>query len=122
VEQIAHGIDEDHPRFVPAQRISEFLWDQPEIESPFVGMALDATEPLSEGLGITVLAPRADLRAATDRIPRRIRPFNCRVIAHRSLDSIYLNRTRSRPLMPLCLEVTRVTVTSFPSSFLITAR
>ena len=53
-------------------------------ETLFKGMTRDPTEAFGEALGIAVVAASTDLCAAGHRIPRRIRPFNCRSVAHDS--------------------------------------
>src|SRR5271155_840645 len=45
-------------------------------------MVCHIAKPLREGLGVAVLAPRTHLRAAADRVPRRVSPFDFRVLAH----------------------------------------
>jgi len=45
-------------------------------------MARHATKPFSKRLGVTMQAAGADFRTAADRIPRRIRPFDFRFVAH----------------------------------------
>src|SRR5271157_4477827 len=70
VEKVAHRVDEDHPRFAPAQGIGQLFGHEPQVESLLVGMTRNAPEPLGEGLGVTVRAPGADFRAAPDRVPR----------------------------------------------------
>jgi hypothetical protein len=41
-----------------------------------VGMSLDPAKALGECLGVTVLTARADLCAASDRVPGRVGPFD----------------------------------------------
>jgi hypothetical protein len=57
---------------------------QPKIETLLVRMTFNAPKALRKSFRIAVLATRTDLRAASDRIPRRIRPFNRRIRAHHS--------------------------------------
>jgi hypothetical protein len=45
-------------------------------------MSLDATKPLRESLGIAVLAPGADLRAAADWVPGGVGPFDVGIERH----------------------------------------
>ena len=82
VEQVAHRVDEDHLRRAPPQRLRELLRDEPQIEALLVRMAWHAAEPLGERLGVAVLAAGADLRAAADRVPRRVGPLDFRVLSH----------------------------------------
>src|SRR5512147_1859379 len=46
-------------------------------------MAGHAPEPLGERFRVTVRAPRTHFRAAPDRVPGRVGPFDFRFLAHR---------------------------------------
>ena len=59
VEEVAHRVDEDHPRPPPAERLLEPLGPEPEVEALLVGVARHAAEPLGERLGVAVGAARA---------------------------------------------------------------
>src|SRR5262249_49759193 len=82
VEEVAHAIHEDGPGLLPGQGQAEAVRPDLEVEALFVGMAWDPTESLGKRLGVAVLAPGADLRAACDRVPRGIRPFDRACLAH----------------------------------------
>ena len=82
VEQVAHRVDEDPSGCSPAQRLFQLLWHQPEIEALLKGVAGNAAEPLSEGLGIAVLAAGADLRATAYRVPGCVGPLDAGSVAH----------------------------------------
>jgi hypothetical protein len=82
MEEIAHGIDEDLPRGLPAERLPELFRDKADVEPLFKGVSWNATKALRESLGIAILAARADLRAATHRIPGRVGPFDLGLFAH----------------------------------------
>ena len=41
VEKVAHRVDEDHPRPLPAQRLLKPLGPEPEIEALLVGVPSD---------------------------------------------------------------------------------
>src|SRR5881409_2530433 len=69
VEQIAHRVDEDHPRFAPTKRLSELLGNKPQIKTVLEWMLLHPTKPLSKPLGVAVLAARTDFRATANGIP-----------------------------------------------------
>jgi hypothetical protein len=77
VKEIAHGIHEDHSRLPPPERLLQPLGPQGQIKSGLKGMARRATKALRKSLGVTVVAPGADLGAAGYRIPRRIGPLDC---------------------------------------------
>jgi hypothetical protein len=87
VKQVAHRVDEHLPRLLPAQRLIE-----PVLVRHYVGeralpinrfaLRSGADDLLSsehlgrEALGVAVRAARAHLRAAGDRIPRRVSPLD----------------------------------------------
>jgi hypothetical protein len=76
MEEVAHGVDEDHSRFLPLQRLSELLWNKADVEALFKGMSRNPAESLSKSLRIAILAACADLAAAAYGIPRCIRPLD----------------------------------------------
>jgi len=76
VEQVAHGIHEDHLRRADGERLFQAMRAQGQVEAFLIGMARHAPEPLREPLRIAVVAARADLRAARHRVPRQVRPFD----------------------------------------------
>src|SRR5688500_18430710 len=82
VKEIAHGVHEDLSRPSPSQGLIQLLRYQAKIEVLLEWMIGNASETLREGLGVTELTAGTDLRAAPYGVPRGIRPFNCRVIAH----------------------------------------
>ena len=75
VKQVAHRVDEDHPRFAPPQRLFQPFGAELKIEAILKGVARHATEPLREPFGIAIVAAGTDLRATRDRVPRRVSPF-----------------------------------------------
>src|SRR5512135_1068631 len=81
-------------RFKPGEP-KKLLGHQPEIESPLVGMAGHAPKPLGERLRVAVRASRTNFRAASDRIPRRVGPFDLGFLAHRRSPS-FAGRRPSR--------------------------
>ena len=82
VEEVAHRIDEDHPRPRPTHGLAKLLGNKAEVEAAFVWMPRDPAKPLGEGLGVAVCTPRADLRAAAHGIPSRVGPLDFRTTAH----------------------------------------
>src|SRR5262249_49699005 len=84
VKQIAHGVDEDHSRLAPSERFRQFLRNKSQVESLFERMSCYAPKSLSEAFSVAVLTARTDLRAATNRIPRRISPFDLGKKRHRA--------------------------------------
>src|ERR1700752_3867923 len=55
------------------------------------GVALEAAKALGKPLGVAILAACADFRAARYRVPRRVRPFNCRVESHPRIQEPFKN-------------------------------
>jgi hypothetical protein len=76
VEQIAHGVDENHARHRPRKWFHELVGHKPEIKPPLVRMAFNTPESFGECLSVAVLAARAYLCATSNRIPSSISPFN----------------------------------------------
>ena len=62
-------------------------------------MAWDASKAFGEHLGIAVRATRTDFRAAPDRIPGGVGPFNSGVFAHRSFANRQFVLETNRPLV-----------------------
>lgn len=83
VKQIAHGIHEDHARRSPAQGFIQLLGDEPKVEPLLERMTGDAAKAFCERFGVTVGTSGANLRAASNGIPGRIRPLDLRVVTHR---------------------------------------
>ena len=61
MEEIAHGIHEDHARRAPAQRQIEPLGTQREIETGGKGMARGAAKSFRKAFGVAVVTAGADL-------------------------------------------------------------
>jgi len=76
VEEVAHGVDENHPRFAPLKGLLKALRAQRQVEAALEGMAGHTAESFGEPLGVAAIAPGADLRAARHRVPRRVGPFD----------------------------------------------
>src|SRR5207247_11171169 len=69
-------------RLRPADRVAQLFWDEPQIETELEGMAGHTAKPFRKGLGVAMRTARADFPAASNRIPRRVRPFDFRIVAH----------------------------------------
>jgi hypothetical protein len=76
VEQVAHGVHKNHFSAGPSERLIEFFGYEAQIKTLLVWVPRDASEALCKSLGVAVLASRADFRAASNRIPSSISPFN----------------------------------------------
>jgi hypothetical protein len=76
VEEIAHGVHEDHLGISPPKRLRKLLRNHPEVETLLERMTLNTSEALGESLGIAMLTTGADLGAAANWIPRSISPFD----------------------------------------------
>ena len=97
VEEVAHRVDEDHPRLAPRERQLQPLGPEAQVEALLVGVTGHAAEPLRERLGVAVRAAGRHLVAARDRVPRRVRPLDR---ARRSHDHRF-NTTRAIPAVHL---------------------
>jgi hypothetical protein len=92
MEQVGHGIDEDHPRLGPAKRLIQSLG--PKADGKGIGPVLfgvhnreppevDVAQPLLGKRGrVTVVATGAHLCAAGYWIPGGIGPFDAGAVAH----------------------------------------
>src|SRR5215469_12484702 len=78
LKQITHGIHEDQFRRPPQERLEQFLWNKPQIESLLVGMSLHAAKALRKRFGITMLTTGANLDTPAHWVPRRICPLDWR--------------------------------------------
>src|SRR5215471_8564005 len=77
VEEIAHGIYENHAWRAPAERLFQPFRAQRKIEASLEWMTECTAKPFREALGITVIAPGTDFRTASYRVPGRVSPFDC---------------------------------------------
>ena len=85
VEEVGHGIHENHLRFSPTERHFQPLGPELQIKPLFIRVIQHTAEPFGKRLGVTVLAPRTDFRAAGNGIPGGIGPFDMRLYAHDTL-------------------------------------
>src|SRR5579872_149972 len=84
VKEVTHGVHKYHFWSSPTERFAELFWNKTQVESLLVWVILHTAKSFSKHFGVAVLASGADLRAATNRIPRRIRPLDGAVNAHLS--------------------------------------
>ena len=89
--QRPHRVDEDRLRRRPLERLDQLLRDEPQVESLLIRMSRQAAKALGERGRIAVLAARADLHAAPNRIPGGIRPFDLGGGAHEATLSLDRN-------------------------------
>src|SRR5260370_19260336 len=82
VEQVAHGIDKNHPWLPPTKRFCKFVGDQTQVESKFKGVPLHSAESFCKGLCVAVFTSRTHFGAAPDWIPGSIRPLNLCPVSH----------------------------------------
>src|SRR6266853_720783 len=82
VEKVTHGIHEDHARRAPAERLFQPFRTQGQIEASLEWMTWSTTKSFGDPLGIAVIAPGADLRAASDGVPGRVSPLDCCRVSH----------------------------------------
>ena len=76
MEEIAHGVREDHLRRPPTQGLGKFLGHKLQVKALLVGMAGNAAKPFCEDLSVTVFAARADFGATADGVPGCVGPFD----------------------------------------------
>jgi hypothetical protein len=95
VKEVTHRVDEDLPRPSPVQRLLQLFGHESQVEALFKRVFGHTSEALGEELRIAEFAARAHLRAAADRVPRRVRPFDGRSVAHSSYSAGPKGQTRS---------------------------
>jgi len=76
MEEVRHAVDEDHPRSFPAKWEVEHFWDGAKVKALFIRVARNSSPTFGKGLRVAVSAAFAHLRAASDRIPGSLSPFN----------------------------------------------
>jgi hypothetical protein len=82
VEQVAHGVDENALPGPPTERLVQLVGHKAKIEALLERMSPHPAESLRKSLGIAMLASRADLRAASDRVPGGVSPLDRRNLGH----------------------------------------
>jgi hypothetical protein len=82
VEQVAHRVDKNHPGLLPLQGLFEPGRPKLQVKALLVGMAWHAAPALGEPLGIAIVAAGTDPGASSNRIPRRIGPFDRGALRH----------------------------------------
>lgn len=101
VEQVAHRVHEHTPWLAPFERLGQFLRHQPQVEPLLVRMPRHAAPALSKRLGVAMRATRTYLRAATDRVPGGIGPFDLAVLTHLGFLFLVVGRALPRALLLL---------------------
>lgn len=76
MKEVAHRINEDHPRSPPPQRLLKTARPEPQVKALLVGVARHAPPALGERFRVTVGAARRHLRAPGHRVPCRFRPLD----------------------------------------------
>ena len=87
MEEVGHGVHEDHLRLFPSERQLKPFGPEPQIEPLFKRMSRHTAKPLGKRLRIAMFAPGTDFRAAGDRIPGRVGPFDMRLKTHSDFES-----------------------------------
>jgi hypothetical protein len=87
VKEIAHAVHENPPRPSPPKRQLEQVGMLRKGKRARVTGIAHRLQSASEAFRVTVLAPGADLRATSDRIPGRVGPFDACRRAHRVASS-----------------------------------
>ncbi|GIV51987.1 MAG: hypothetical protein KatS3mg038_2508 [Candidatus Kapaibacterium sp.] len=76
VEQVAHRVDEDPAWLAPAFRQIDQIRMERNLKAVTISVCSHRLQSLGEALGIAMLAPLANLCAASYRVPGRIRPLD----------------------------------------------
>ena len=110
VEQVGHGIDEDHSRCAPPLRLCQTLWPEADRERiDVVGLFIDRGQAVDVGVReaslcentcVTVVATCTYSRATRDRVPCRICPLDRGSISHRAPIIRAMTRARLRRKVP----------------------
>jgi hypothetical protein len=82
MEEVAHAVHENPSWLLPSQRQVKLIGMERYVETMHVAAIAHGLKALREPLRITEFTARRDLRAARDRIPRRIGPLNSAVVTH----------------------------------------
>src|SRR6266550_6450448 len=124
VEEIRHRVDEHHARRGPRSRMLQAIWPEPHGEwiSPIgrrvhdrPSTCVDVVETLTgERFGVTVVATGSDLRAASDRIPCRVSPFDSGPQAHRRPPERCDRATEDMPKLRTSIEKSKGAASDHP--------
>src|ERR1700722_2166328 len=76
MKKIAHRIDKNHARFFPLEWLQQSFWPQRQIKTIFKWMSGDAAPAFRKSRRVAVVTTHTYFRAACDRIPCRVSPFD----------------------------------------------
>ncbi len=76
VKEIAHGIDEDDARSLPAQRLIERFGMESQAETISILIETHRLEPQRHAFGVAMRAAGTDLIATGERIPGGFSPLD----------------------------------------------
>lgn len=82
MKQVAHGVHEDSSWRPPGKGDIKLIRNEPEVETLLEGVSLHSAKAFGKCLSVAVCAPSADFCATAHRVPRRIGPFDRRVLCH----------------------------------------
>lgn len=82
MKEVAHGIDKDCSRLLPAMGHFEQMRMQSNPEAVGIVATAGSFEAKRETFGVAVTAAYADFGASGDRIPCRFGPFDFRLPCH----------------------------------------
>lgn len=82
MEQVAHGVHENHLRLFPAERQIDRVRVDSQLEAVAVVGRAHGMKPAGHSFGIAVPASGADFRAAGDGVPGAFGPFNGGIQGH----------------------------------------
>lgn len=98
MEKITHRVDENLARATPVKRLVEALRPQGQVESAAERVTRYPSEALRQTLGIAVVASRADLGTAGDRVPGGVGPLDFRAVCHLQSSNAPLFRERDHSI------------------------
>jgi hypothetical protein len=75
VKKIAHGVNKNHPRLLPLQRLRKFFRYEPNVEALFERMTRHAAESFCESFGIAIFAASTNFGTPANRIPGGVSPL-----------------------------------------------
>src|SRR5581483_6398225 len=98
VEQVAHGVDEDHLRPTPAPRHIEQVRMQGYFKTIAVTVSPHCLKTTGHTFCIAVLATLADLGTSRHGIPGHLRPLNVRLCRHTSSQASRVSSSLAFPV------------------------
>ncbi len=82
VEEIRHAVHEDQAWSAPLQRLLQSLRSERQVEALLVRMPLHTSKPLGKRKRVAIGTTRRHLGTPSHRVPRRLGPFDRRLVTH----------------------------------------